>query len=120
LQQQLQPKTKKEKTSMNRNNGHTGGDWQYERDGLDFEIYADGAATPSGEISLAVVFNGWDHSEGEAEANARLMVAAPELFEALRELVERDRAEAAESGFTEEEMTWLENGRRVLAKATAA
>jgi hypothetical protein len=40
-----------------------------------------------------------------AKANARLMAAAPELLDALEELVERDRSEAADSGFTDDEMS---------------
>jgi hypothetical protein len=51
------------------------------------------------------------------EANARLIAATPELLDALQDLVERDRAEAAESGFTDDEMTWLEDARRAIAKA---
>ena len=38
--------------------------------------------------------------------------AAAELREALEALVERDRAEAAASGFSDDEMTWLEDARR--------
>jgi hypothetical protein len=52
-----------------------------------------------------------------AQANARLMAAAPDLLDALEDLVERDRSEAAESGFTDDEMTWLEDARRAIAKA---
>ena len=52
-----------------------------------------------------------------AKANARLMAAAPDLLDALEDLVERDRSEAAESGFTDDEMTWLEDARRAIAKA---
>ena len=47
----------------------------------------------------------------------RLRVAARDLLDALEELVARDRAEAAESGFTDDEMTWLEDARRAIAKA---
>jgi hypothetical protein len=39
-----------------------------------------------------------------------------ELLYALERLVERDRSEAAESGFSDDEMTWLEDARRVIAK----
>jgi hypothetical protein len=46
--------------------------------------------------------------------------AAPELLGALQDLVERERAEAAESGFTDDEMTWLEDARRAIAKAKEA
>ncbi len=47
----------------------------------------------------------------------RLRLAAQDLLDALEELVARDRAEAAESGFTDDEMTWLEDARRAIAKA---
>jgi predicted Rossmann fold nucleotide-binding protein DprA/Smf involved in DNA uptake len=96
---------------------HTAGPWTYA-----YAPYTtqDGKELPAFEI----------HGEGEKvcdtvedqpieaqEANARLIVAAPELLDALQELVERERAEAAESGFTDDEMTWLEDARRVIAKA---
>jgi hypothetical protein len=42
---------------------------------------------------------------------------ATELLEALEALVERERTEAAQSGFTDDEMTWLEDARRVIARA---
>jgi hypothetical protein len=41
------------------------------------------------------------------------------LFDALHDLVERDRAEAKECGFTDDEMSWLEEARRALANARA-
>jgi len=46
-----------------------------------------------------------------------LRLAAQDLLDALEELVARDRTEAAESGFTDDEMTWLEDARRAIAKA---
>jgi hypothetical protein len=49
--------------------------------------------------------------------DTRLRLAAQDLLDALEELVARDRAEAAESGFTDDEMTWLEDARRAIAKA---
>ena len=58
-----------------------------------------------------------DGAAPQIEANARLVAAAPDLLDALEELVERDRAEAAEAGFTDDEMTWLEDARRAIAKA---
>jgi hypothetical protein len=51
------------------------------------------------------------------EDTARLFCAAPDLLHDLARLVERDRAEAAECGFTDDEMTWLEDARRTIAKA---
>ena len=47
----------------------------------------------------------------------RMQLAARDLLDALTDLVERDRAEAADSGFTDEEMSWLEDARRAIAKA---
>lgn len=49
--------------------------------------------------------------------DVRLRLAAQDLLDALEELVARERAEAAESGFTDDEMTWLEDARRAIAKA---
>jgi hypothetical protein len=40
------------------------------------------------------------------------------LLDALQDLVERDRAEAADSGFPDDEMTWLEDARCAIRKAT--
>ena len=47
----------------------------------------------------------------------RMQLAAGDLLDALTDLVERDRAEAADSGFTDDEMSWLEDARRAIAKA---
>jgi hypothetical protein len=43
--------------------------------------------------------------------------AAAELRDALQALVERQRADAADSGLTDDEMTWLEDARRALELA---
>ena len=47
----------------------------------------------------------------------RMQLAARDLLDALTDLVERDRAEAASCGFTDDEMSWLEDARRAIAKA---
>ena len=47
----------------------------------------------------------------------RVRLAAGDLLDALTHLVERDRAEAASCGFTDDEMSWLEDARRAIAKA---
>jgi hypothetical protein len=52
-----------------------------------------------------------------AKASAGLRDAVSDLLNVLEDLVERDRSEAAESGFTDDEMTWLEDARRAIAKA---
>jgi hypothetical protein len=51
------------------------------------------------------------------DGDLRLRLAAYDVLEALETLVERDRAEAAASGFTDDEMSWLEDARRAIAKA---
>ena len=43
--------------------------------------------------------------------------AAEDLLDALRDLVARDETEAAQCGFERDEMTWLEDARRAIAKA---
>jgi hypothetical protein len=47
----------------------------------------------------------------------RVRLAASDLLDALEELVKRDQEEARECGFTDDEMTWLEDARRAIAKA---
>ena len=46
-----------------------------------------------------------------------LLNAAPDLREALQDLVERERAQAADCRLTDDEMTWLDNARRALSQA---
>jgi hypothetical protein len=53
----------------------------------------------------------------ERENETRIRDAAHDLLDALEELVGRDEAEAREAGFTDDEMTWLEDARRAIAKA---
>ncbi len=53
----------------------------------------------------------------DEEDEARLFCAAPDLLDALADLVERDRTEAASCGFSDDEMSWLEDARRAIAKA---
>ncbi len=78
----------------------------------DIEIVTD--SRTAHETESLVQFRG----RRNARANARLMAAAPELLDAPRDLLERDRAETADSGFTDDEMTWLEDASRVIRKAT--
>ena len=47
----------------------------------------------------------------------RMQLAARDLLDALTDLVARDRAEAASCGFTDDEMSWLEDARRAIATA---
>jgi len=44
-------------------------------------------------------------------------LAAEDLLDALRDLVARDEAEAAQCGFEHDEMTWLDDARRAIVKA---
>jgi hypothetical protein len=78
-----------------------------------FERYDDGM--PVNEI----VIHSDDHDELAAwlDDDLRLRLAARDLLDTLEALVVRDRAEAAASGFTDDEMTWLEDARRAIATA---
>lgn len=51
------------------------------------------------------------------DSDLALRNAAAQLLDALQDLVERDRAEAASCGLTGDEMTWLEDARRAIALA---
>jgi hypothetical protein len=53
----------------------------------------------------------------QKENETRIRDAAHDLLDALEELVGRDEAETREAGFTDDEMTWLEDARRAIAKA---
>jgi hypothetical protein len=90
---------------------HTAGPWRVFDAFDNLEIVTDRLAAE--DTRLIVRFKG----PPNAKANARLMTAAPDLLDALETLVERDRSEAAESGFTDDEMSWLEDARRAIAKA---
>jgi hypothetical protein len=78
-----------------------------------FEPYDGGL--PVNEI--AIINSDHDEVALWLDDDLRLRFAAQDLLDALEELVARDRAEAAESGFTDDEMTWLEDARRAIAKA---
>jgi hypothetical protein len=67
----------------------------------------------------AIAIHDADHKELAVwhDDARRMQLAARDLFDALTDLVERDRAEAAANGFTDEEMSWLEDARRAIAKA---
>jgi hypothetical protein len=90
---------------------HTTGPWRVFDAFTDLEIVTDHRT--AAEMESLVQFKG----QTNAKANARLMAAAPDLLDALEGLVERDRSEAADSGFTDDEMSWLEDARRAIAKA---
>ena len=60
-----------------------------------------------------------DHDELAVwrDEDMHLRLAARDLLDALTDLVERDRTEAASCGFTDDVMSWLEDARRAIAKA---
>ncbi len=80
---------------------------------LYFEAYDGGM--PINEIAIRDA----DYNELAVwrDEDMHLRLAARDLLEALTDLVERDRAEAASCGFTDDEMSWLEDARRAIAKA---
>ena len=90
---------------------HTEGPWRVFDAFTNIEIVTD--RPTAYETESLVQFKG----QRNAKANARLMAAAPDLLDALRDVVARDEAEAAQCGFERDEMTWLEDARRVIAKA---
>ena len=87
----------------------------YDDDPLDlmFEPYDGGM--PVNEIAI----HDLDYTELAVwrDEDMHLRLAARDLLDALTDLVERDRAEAASSGFTDDEMSWLDDARRAIAKA---
>ena len=88
---------------------------RYDDDPVDlmFEPYDGGM--PVNEIAI----HGADYKELAVwrDDAKRMQLAARDLLDALTDLVERDRAEAASCGFTDDEMSWLEDARRAIAKA---
>jgi hypothetical protein len=88
---------------------------RYDDDPVDlmFEPYEGGL--PVNEIAI----HGADYKELAVwrDDAKRMQLAACDLLDALTDLVERDRAEAASCGFTDDEMSWLEDARRAIAKA---
>ena len=80
---------------------------------LTFEPYDGGM--PVNEIAIHTA----DHDELAVwrDEDMHLRLAARDLLDALTDLVERDRAEAASCGFTDDEMSWLDDARRAIAKA---
>jgi len=65
-----------------------------------------------------IIITGTDNAVTQWRSDDLLLeFAASDLFDALKDLVERDRAEAAECGFSDDEMAWLDDARRALAKA---
>jgi hypothetical protein len=69
---------------------HTPGSWQYEENHPNsipaFTVYDTSGPHPAG--SMLVAYLGHTRTPGQAEANARLISAAPELFAACKAFVE--------------------------------
>lgn len=108
---------------------HTPGPWQLDVDASPSYVTIDGSAPRSlhiiygaGENPKDVAFVGEERDEDreEFEANAHLIAAAPELYEALRELTERANYLLAvaeqESVARPEDFAALDAARAVLAK----
>ena len=66
---------------------------------------------------IAIYTDGDDELAVWRDEDMHLRLAARDLLDALTDLVERDRTEAASCGFTDDEMSWLEDARRAIAKA---
>jgi hypothetical protein len=80
---------------------------------LDFERYD----VTKDITEITVIDEHGDDLASWADDHLSVQLAAHDLLDALTDLVERDRAAAAESGFTDDEMSWLEDARRAIAKA---
>ena len=92
---------------------HAPGPWSYEVEYLSLE-----RKQPTGSFIVRAA-DGTFLCRVAGEANARLVASAACLRDALVDLVERDRSEALSCGFTDDEMSWLEEARRAIAKARA-
>ena len=96
---------------------HTPGPWAVDSDGSGWYI----EATPERGHSLAFIASPEfqeepDTSASEAEANARLIAAAPDLLEALQWLV--DILPDPDLDNDELQRTWTRRARAAIAKAT--
>lgn len=92
-------------------NGPTEGQWRFEMHptGWNAEIVTT-VPTPSGKGGRRIIARTSDSSE--AEANAALISAAPEMYKALKRV-----DKFFQENFTEEEMTWWHLVRDALTKA---
>ena len=62
-------------------NKHTAGKWEYDTSGNHYHAYMSGVIRMNG-VLIAKMVTQTTHKLGEVEANARLIVAAPDLLEA--------------------------------------
>ncbi len=94
---------------------HTPTPWRVFDVLTDIEIVTD---QPTAAATISIVqFKGQRNAQADAAFIVRACNAHDVLFDALKDLVERERSEAADSGFSDDEMTWLEDARRAIAKA---
>lgn len=91
---------------------HTPGPWGVEYDNADYN--GGGQWYNAGPAKVWFPYNVRKREEDEAHANARLIAAAPELLEALQDLVD------AMTGRIDGEATAMHNALAVIAKATGA
>jgi hypothetical protein len=92
---------------------HDGNGNVWRRDPKD--LYQNGG-TVAGDKSLATIHKGWHHDGAEGypvEANARLIAAAPELLEALKQAV----TSMQDSGYQNSHVA-VRAARAAIAKAT--
>ena len=95
---------------------HTPGPWHTGGSYSSIIYAADGLCRWYG-VANAVVYRARHGGTETMQANAQLIAAAPELLAELEKLVTRERTEAAVSGLSDDEMPWLDDARRVIAKA---
>lgn len=96
---------------------HTPGPWTL-LDDQTFSTLGDKRVAGANKISPAIVFGGLGE---ETEANARLIAAAPELLEALKEVTDwlASQRDFELNNALPEEYAAVENARAVIAKAEA-
>ena len=91
---------------------HTNGPWEVVRTDAGIIVRTESVKKTRAGASRYAAIGGFDRSDpeqlAEALANARLIAAAPELLEALRDLLEQ-------TGLDE---WWAEKARDAIAKAT--
>lgn len=100
---------------------HTAGPWKHEGDGYITGIENDPANKCVGLVDIASVY--LRAVPGRHDANARLIAAAPELLEALQEMVAGDaeaieEAQALGAPFPEEMLATFKKARAAIARAT--
>ena len=101
---------------------HTPGPWSiYETAGNGGNIPARmEVVAPESERAKRLIANVYGFKLPEGRANARLIAAAPELLEVIREAVDSAEREMAKGRKASPGLaTWLEKARAALAKARA-